>query len=95
MACLPGWSRFCSQHPEGILEIPIPTLRKNSKNIGSGGYFRLYPYVISDESIRRYVCEEKKPYNFYSHPWETNPKQPKVKGVLFKSKLRHCLHLNK
>ena len=94
---VPDWPRFCYQRPEGILEIPIPTLRKNSKNtgIGGGGYFRLYPYTLSDRRIQSYLREEKQPYNFYFHPWEIDPTQPKIKGASFKSKLRHYINLSK
>ena len=94
---VPDWPRFCNQRPEGIKEIPIPTLRKNSKNtgIGGGGYFRLYPYMLSTKRIQRYLREEKQPYNFYFHPWEIDPKQPKIKGASLKSKLRHYLNLSK
>jgi polysaccharide deacetylase family protein (PEP-CTERM system associated) len=94
---VPDWPRFCYKRPEGILEIPIPTLRKNSRNIGigGGGYFRLYPYMLSNKRIQRYLLEEKQPYNFYFPPWEVDPEQPKIKGASFKSKLRHYLNLSR
>ena len=45
---VPEWPRFKYDRPEGIVEIPIPTLRKNNANTGiGGGYFRLYPYRLS------------------------------------------------
>jgi peptidoglycan-N-acetylglucosamine deacetylase len=94
---VPNWPRFCYQRPEGITEIPIPTLQKNDKNtgIGGGGYFRLYPYTLSSKRIQRYLFEEKQPYNFYFHPWEIDPQQPKIQSASFKSKLRHYLNLSK
>ena len=94
---VPDWPRFCYQRPEGILEIPIPTLRKNNKNIGigGGGYFRLYPYKLSDKRIQRYLFEEKQPYNFYFHPWEIDPGQPRIKSASLKSKLRQYINLSK
>lgn len=94
---VPDWPRFCYQRPEGIKEIPISTLRKNSKNtgIGGGGYFRLYPYMLSNKRIQRYLREEKQPYNFYFHPWEIDPEQPRIGGASLKSKLRHYLNLKR
>ncbi len=94
---VPDWPRFCYRRPEGITEIPISTLRKNSKNtgIGGGGYFRLYPYLFSNIRIQNYLIEEKQPYNFYFHPWEIDSEQPKIKGASFKSKLRHYLNLSR
>ena len=94
---VPKWPRFCHQRPEGILEIPIPTLRRKGKStgIGGGGYFRLYPYTLSNRRIQRYLFEEKQPYNFYFHPWEVDPEQPRIKGAPLKSKLRHYLNLRR
>lgn len=94
---VPDWPRFCYKRSEGILEIPIPTLQKKGRNvgIGGGGYFRLYPYMLSDRRIKRYLLEEKQPYNFYFHPWEIDPKQPKIQNAPLKSKLRHYLNLSR
>jgi len=93
----PEWPRFAYKRPEGILEIPIPTLRKNNKNIGigGGGYFRLYPYFLSQKRIKQFHIEEKQPYSFYFHPWEIDPNQPRVNGASFKSKIRHYINLNR
>ncbi|MEW6983626.1 XrtA system polysaccharide deacetylase [Colwelliaceae bacterium 6471] len=92
---VPSWPRFVYQRDEGIIEIPVPTIRKNDKNtgIGGGGYFRLYPYWLSKKRIDNYLKTEKQPYSFYFHPWEIDPAQPKVAGASLKSKLRHYLNL--
>ena len=94
---VPEWPRFKYQRPEGILEIPIPTLRRNSVNtgIGGGGYFRLYPYRLSKKRIQRFMEEESEPYNFYFHPWEIDPEQPSVKSASFRSKFRHYVNLSR
>ena len=80
---VPNWPRFKYQRSEGIIEIPVPTVRKGVKNtgIGGGGYFRLYPYWLSKRRIDRYLACEQQPYSFYFHPWEIDPKQPKVAGA--------------
>jgi len=94
---VPNWPRFKFQRPEGILEIPVPTVRKNNNNIGigGGGYFRLYPYWLSKRRIDNYLNVEKQPYSFYFHPWEVDPRQPRVGGASVKSKLRHYLNLSR
>ena len=94
---VPNWPRFKYQKTEGIIEIPIPTVRKNDINtgIGGGGYFRLYPYWLSKRRIDNYLNTEKHPYSFYFHPWEIDPQQPRVSGAPLKSKLRHYLNLSR
>jgi polysaccharide deacetylase family protein (PEP-CTERM system associated) len=94
---VPNWPRFKYQRQEGIIEIPIPTIRKNEKNtgIGGGGYFRLYPYWMSKSRINRFLQEENKPYSFYFHPWEIDADQPKIENASLKSKIRHYINLSK
>lgn len=94
---VPEWPRFKHEKSEGIIEIPIPTVRKNDVNtgIGGGGYFRLYPYFLSKKRIDNYLKTEKQPYSFYFHPWEIDPEQPRVAGASLKSKLRHYINLSR
>jgi polysaccharide deacetylase family protein (PEP-CTERM system associated) len=93
---VPDWPRFAHKRPEGIVEIPVPTLAKNGQNkgIGGGGYFRLFPYWLSKRRIEDYTRENNHPYNFYFHPWEIDSQQPRVQGAPFKSKLRHYVNLH-
>ncbi|MCP4985810.1 MAG: DUF3473 domain-containing protein [Colwellia sp.] len=94
---VPDWPRFKYERAEGIIEIPVPTVRKNNRNtgIGGGGYFRLYPYWLSKRRIDNYLNTEKQPYSFYFHPWEIDPDQPRISGASVKSKLRHYLNLSR
>ena len=82
---VPSWPRFIYQRPEGITEIPVPTIRENETNtgIGGGGYFRLYPYWLSKRRIEKYLAAENQPYRFFFHPWEIEPEQPRVEGASF------------
>lgn len=93
---VPDWPRFAHKREEGIIEIPIPTVRNNDKNkgIGGGGYFRLYPYWLSKRRIDAYLKDNDQPYNFYFHPWEIDADQPRVQNAPFKSKLRHYVNLH-
>lgn len=94
---VPNWPRFKYDRPEGIIEIPIPTLRKDDKNkgIGGGGYFRLFPYWLSKRRIEKFLGSETAPYSFYFHPWEIDADQPRVKNAAFLSKFRHYVNLSK
>jgi polysaccharide deacetylase family protein (PEP-CTERM system associated) len=99
---VPNWPRFIHERSESvdgqkIIEIPIPTLRKNNINtgIGGGGYFRLYPYWLSKKRIDKFHQQEQKPYSFYFHPWEIDPEQPRVKEAPLKSKFRHYINLSR
>jgi len=97
---VPNWPRFMNERSESydekkIIEIPIPTLRKNEANtgIGGGGYFRLYPYWLSKRRIDKFHQQEQQPYSFYFHPWEIDPEQPVIKEAPLKSKFRHYINL--
>jgi polysaccharide deacetylase family protein (PEP-CTERM system associated) len=92
---VPLWPRFIHQRHHNVIEIPISTSRKNNKNtgIGGGGYFRLYPYWFSKRRIDNFLNVEQKPYNFYFHPWEIDPGQPRIKQACLKSRIRHYLNL--
>ena len=94
---VPDWPRFKYEREEGIIEIPIPTIRKNNANtgIGGGGYFRLYPYWLSKKRIMRYMESESAPYSFYFHPWEIDPDQPYIADAKWLSKFRHYVNLSR
>jgi polysaccharide deacetylase family protein (PEP-CTERM system associated) len=95
---MPDAPRFPYQStPDGLIEIPISTVRAWNRNvpIGGGGYFRLLPYVASRFAIARFHRDEARPAIFYMHPWEIDPDQPRVAGVGFKSRFRHYVNLRR
>lgn len=94
---VPDWPRFAYTRAEGIVEIPIPTLKLWGKQvpIGGGGYFRLYPYELARFLVKKYLDKEKQPYSFYFHPWEIDPEQPRLTQASAKSRFRHYLNLSK
>ena len=63
--------------------------------ISGGGYFRFFPYSFTKMALRRINKKENKPFMFYIHPWEFDPRQPKINGVGYLSKLRHYINLGK
>ncbi|MGI0116727.1 XrtA system polysaccharide deacetylase [Zooshikella sp. RANM57] len=92
---VPDAPRFPYHCENGLLEIPITTVRIRNKNIpfGGGGYFRFFPYWISKWGINRVNQQDKAPAIFYFHPWEIDPDQPRQEGISFKSRFRHYLNL--
>ena len=94
---VPDWPRFKHQRDEGIIEIPIPTIRKKEANvgIGGGGFYRLYPYWLSKKRIMAFMENETAPYSFYFHPWEIDPEQPYVNNANWRSKFRHYINLSR
>lgn len=94
---VPEWPRFKYQRDNGLIEIPIPTIRKKDTNvgIGGGGYFRLYPYWLSKRRISEFMKTESAPYSFYFHPWEIDAQQPRFDNAPWKSKVRHYINLSR
>jgi polysaccharide deacetylase family protein (PEP-CTERM system associated) len=61
----------------------------------SGGfYFRFIPYLIFKSGIDK-IIKDKGIYIFYIHPWEFDPKQPRVKNINYQYKFRHYTNLRK
>jgi polysaccharide deactylase family protein, PEP-CTERM locus subfamily len=82
--------------PDGILEIPVTTVRYAKRNFpcGGGGYFRLLPYAAFRWMLKRVNEQDRQAGLFYFHPWEVDPGQPRVQGAPLKSRFRHYLNLD-
>jgi polysaccharide deacetylase family protein (PEP-CTERM system associated) len=94
---MPDAPRFPYRSHDGLVEIPISTVRAAGRNvpIGGGGWFRLLPYAVSRHAIARFNRRERRPAIFYIHPWEIDPGQPRVPGVGLKSRFRHYVNLHR
>lgn len=88
---------FRPRGEQGILEIPITTIRFRNKNFpcGGGGFFRLYPYAVSRWALRKVNQDECQSGMFYFHPWEIDPDQPRQNGISLKTRFRHYLNLGR
>ena len=93
----PGAPRFAFRPIPGsdFLEIPVTTATFAGRRLaaGGGGFFRVLPYGFSRWAIRQVNSREGRPAVFYFHPWEIDPKQPRVAGASIKSRLRHYTNL--
>lgn len=88
---------FFPNGSEGLLELPITTVRLMNKNLpaGGGGYFRLFPYQISRWLLRHVNQHDKQAGIFYFHPWEIDPEQPMQRNIDVKTKFRHYINLGR
>ena len=94
---IPDAPRFKYILSNGLVEIPISTIKVLNKNLpaGGGGFFRFYPYSMSKWIIKQINKTEQQATIFYFHPWEVDPEQPKQSQASLKSKFRHYLNLSK
>jgi polysaccharide deacetylase family protein (PEP-CTERM system associated) len=77
-----------------LVEFPPSTVQLPGARlpVAGGGYFRIFPYGITQWAVRR-VNAEGLPFIFYLHPWEVDPGQPRVK-VGWLSRFRHYTNLD-
>ena len=94
---MPDAPRFPYRPRPELVEIPVTTTRLFGSNVptGGGGYFRFFPYRLSEWMIRRVNRVDGQPAIFYFHPWEIDPSQPRVPGVGFKTRFRHYVNLHR
>lgn len=94
---MPKAPRFAFRACEGVIELPVTTVRLWDSNwpAGGGGYFRLLPYRVSRWCIRRVNGVDRQPAVFYFHPWELDPDQPHVAGLDARTRFRHYLNLGR
>mgnify|MGYP001387713492 FL=1 len=92
---MPDAPRFAHRRDNGLLEVPVTTLRLAGRNWPSsgGGYFRLLPYAMSRWMIRRVNAEDRASAIFYFHPWEIDPGQPRIAGIDAKTRFRHYVNI--
>ena len=92
---MPNSPRFAYPVREGLLEVPVTTLRVMNKNLPSsgGGYFRLLPYALSRWMIRQVNAQDQQSAVFYFHPWEIDAEQPRITGIDAKTRFRHYVNI--
>ncbi|MEH6433573.1 XrtA system polysaccharide deacetylase [Massilia sp. DD77] len=88
---------FYPNGPDGLLEVPVTTIRMGGRNLpaGGGGYFRLLPYALSRWMMEKVNREDGEPALFYFHPWEIDPGQPRPAGLDAKSRFRHYVNIGR
>ena len=94
---MPDSPRFAHPVSDGLIEIPVTTLRMFSRNFPSsgGGYFRLLPYALSRWMLRQVNSGEGQPAIFYFHPWEIDAGQPRIAGIDARTRFRHYVNIDR
>jgi polysaccharide deacetylase family protein (PEP-CTERM system associated) len=94
---MPDAPRFKHQVRDGLLEVPVSTVRLCGRNLPSsgGGYFRLLPYNVSRWLLKQVNQKDRESAIFYFHPWEIDVDQPRVAGVDAKTRFRHYINLER
>lgn len=88
---------FYPNGEDGLLELPITTVRLMQRNLpaGGGGYFRFFPYAMSRWLMQRVNDSDRQPAIFYFHPWEVDPDQPRQENISLKTRFRHYVNLGR
>lgn len=75
---------------EGLWELPMSVMELGSYRlpVAGGGYFRLFPYVLTRRAIES-MNAKGRPAVVYLHPWEFDPEQPRCPGVGTVARFRH------
>lgn len=94
---MPDSPRFAYPVRDGLLEVPVTTLRVFNRNLPSsgGGYFRLLPYALSRWLIQQVNARDRQSAVFYFHPWEIDAEQPRIAGIDGKTRFRHYVNIGR
>ncbi len=78
-----------------LWEFPAAVVRMAGLNlpVSGGGYFRLYPLPLTVRALRHVNRALRRPFVFYTHPWEFDPGQPRLKFGSWLGRRRHYLNL--
>ena len=81
---------------DGFYEVCVSCLPFGERGIpwGGGGYFRFIPYELWLRGVHA-ILNRGLPYVFYIHPWEIDPKQPRVRGIKVTNEFRQRVNLHR
>ena len=83
---LPGASpapgRVTAPSGRELVEFPLSTARWLGQRVPvcGGGYFRILPYWLVRRGLQQINAGQRQPFCFYLHPWEIDPRQPRVRA---------------
>lgn len=86
----------CLNNKTMIVEFPMSTVAIFNHRFpcSGGGYFRIFPYYLTHLFLNR-INREGKPFIFYLHPWELDPRMPVIKNLSILSKFRTYVNLSR
>jgi polysaccharide deacetylase family protein (PEP-CTERM system associated) len=90
------WPHAMTRAGGSLFEVPGSTVRLGGHNlpVAGGGYFRILPYAWTRWGIRRVNRVEGQPAVFYLHPWEIDPRQPRLPASVL-GRFRHYRNLHR
>jgi polysaccharide deacetylase family protein (PEP-CTERM system associated) len=97
---IPGVNRFPYQVQTAsgrkLAEFPPTTMKILGATLpaAGGGYLRILPLCLNQWAIRSLERSGSSMVVVYFHPWELDPEQPRIAGML-KSRFRHYTNLNR
>lgn len=79
IADAPRWPYEIKAGERNLIEFPISTWEIMGRNlpVAGGAYFRIYPYSLTRRAFQA-INREGRPVTFYLHPWEIDPKHPRI-----------------
>ena len=82
LECYPAKNVPVYEIKDGFYEVPLTSLQAGGKLIpwSGGNYFRVMPYPLFRWGMRR-ILQQRGVFNFYLHPWEVDPGQPREKRL--------------
>lgn len=94
----PGW--LDAGPGRRIFEVPLSTVRlrvpltRRTLNVpaGGGAYFRLYPYALT-RRLMTTLRDEGQGAVFYVHPWEYDPRHPRIRLPRRIQQITHYVNL--
>lgn len=88
---------FFPSGASGILELPVSTVRLAGRNLPAGGgdSFRVLPYFVSRQLLRRINLRERQSAIFYFRPSELDPGQPRPPRLGLHAEFPHYANLER
>jgi polysaccharide deacetylase family protein (PEP-CTERM system associated) len=76
----PRWPYAVRAAGRELMEFPITVWRLAGQNlpVAGGAYFRMFPYLVTASAFRA-INRGGHPVTFYLHPWEIDPKHPRIR----------------
>lgn len=90
------WPHAMTRAGGSLFEVPGSTVRLGGHNlpVAGGGYFRILPYAWTRWGIGHLNRVEGQPAVFYLHPWEIDPRQPRLPASTL-GRFRHYRNLHR
>lgn len=73
---------------------PVVKVARFALPVGGGGYFRLYPWSWTRHFLSKIHRNGAEPFVFYVHPWEVDPRQPRLPAGSRIARFRHRVNLS-